>query len=137
MIVILQSSKTGSLRAIVVFLSVHMMLLSCLPTESQLVGTWERSSDNDYVVLTLHSDGTFVAQLENEMLGGLLIKRGNISGTWRVSDGRLIARVTESTTGTARVGHTWSDEIVEASKTRIVLRPQSGDNEEYSRAESR
>jgi len=133
---LLQSSKTGSLRAILMLLGVLMILLSCSPTESQLVGTWERTSGNDYVVLTLHSDGTFVAQLENEMLGGLLIKRGNISGTWRVSDGRLIANVTESTTGVARAGHTWSDEIVEVSKTRLVLRPQSGDIQEYTRAES-
>jgi hypothetical protein len=100
------------------------------------VGTWERSSGNKSVVLTLHSDETLVAQLENEVLGGLLVDRGNVSGTWRVNDGRLIANVTESTTGMVTVGHTWSDEIVEVSETQLILRTQSGDVEEYTRAES-
>ena len=113
-----------------------MILLSCSPMESQLFGTWERSSGNDSVVLTLLSDGAFVAQLENGVLGGLIIKRGNLAGNWRVSDGRLIADVTESITDMARAGHTWSDEVVEVSKTRLVIRPHSGGIEEYMRAES-
>lgn len=132
-----QFSKIVSFNAIFAFLGVIMILHSCSSHKLLLVGTWERSSGDDSVVLTLHSDGSFVAQLENEVLGGIFVKRGNISGTWKVNDGRLIAKVTESTTGMVKVGHTWSDEIVDVSKTRLVLRAQSGDTEEYTRAQSK
>ena len=132
----LQSSRIGSLYATITLLGVIVILLSCSSLERLLVGTWERSSGNKSVVLTLHSDETLVAQLENEVLGGLLVDRGNVSGTWRVNDGRLIVNVTESTTGMVTVGHTWSDEIVEVSETQLILRTQSGDVEEYTRAES-
>jgi hypothetical protein len=110
-----------------------MILLSCSSQENQLVGTWEQSDSGDSVVLTLHSDGTFVAQVEKGMLGGILVEYGNASGTWKVGDGRFIGRVTESTIGLVKVGHTWSDEIVQVSNNRLVLRPQSGEVEEYKR----
>ena len=132
---IFQSNNIATLRACLILLSVTMILLSCSTQESQLLGTWERSDGVDSVVLTLHSDGTFVAQLENGMLGGVFVKRGNASGTWRVKDNRFIGSVTESTTGMVKVGHTWSDEIVEINNDRLVLRPQSGEVEEFKRTE--
>lgn len=134
---ILQSDKIISFRKVLTLFAVIMVLLSCSPIERQLVGTWERTSGDNSVVITLHSDGTFVAQLQNGVLGGVFVQRGNASGTWRLKDGRLIAKVTESTTGKVRVGHTWTDEIVDVSKTQLVLRPQSGNIEEYTRVESK
>ena len=72
---ILQNNKVGTFRTNFVLLGAMFVLLSCSSTERQLVGTWERSNGVESIVLTLHSDGTFVAQLKNEVLGGILVKK--------------------------------------------------------------
>ena len=107
------------------------LLLSCYSTQREIVGTWERSKDRESSVITFNSDGTFTAQITNNLPFGSLEKEGNISGTWNLRDNRLITKILQSDNDSIRVGYTSSDEIVEICSFYLTLRTQENRTQQF------
>ena len=110
--------------------------------QKALAGTWSKEDEMAKFTWTIQPEGTFVLRIDatSGSIAECYFRDIQVSGSWKVKDGRIVSLVTQSTctrgwltwelellgeTLVPRIGSEWSDEIIEILEDRCIIKSGS------------
>lgn len=110
-----------------------VVLAACARPEQQLIGVWESDDGGRLNHLDLRADGSLSGSLQHVDFTGNAIVDGNYAGSWRFKRGHLDLLIIESNIASLAPGYASSDEILELSDQRLLVRSVTHHEESWQR----